>query len=147
MIAKSHESSLGYTSTGNGVPPLVLIQGLTYDSRMWEPTVEILKAKYRCISIDLPGRGKSAPFATYDMQSVTRALSMGVSSPVMVGHSMGAIFAAFYAGTYPTTGLVTVDQRLNVKPFVQRIQSIRDQLRCNPCGDSFDTEAGCASHV
>lgn len=134
MIGKSRDASLGYTSAGNGSPPLVFIHGLTYDSRMWKPVFEILKAKYRCISIDLPGHGSSARWAAYDLESVTHALrgfteDLGVNQPVIVGHSMGSVFAALYAATYSTVGLITVDQPLFVKPFVQRIQSIRDQLR------------------
>ena len=50
-------------------------------------------------------------------------------APVLVGHSIAAVIATVYAATYPTSGVVNVDQPLQVAAFAGLVKSLADQLR------------------
>ena len=51
--------NLHWTSTGSGPRTLVLVHGWTCDDTSWSAQVPALSKKYRVITIDLPGHGKS----------------------------------------------------------------------------------------
>jgi pimeloyl-ACP methyl ester carboxylesterase len=118
-------------------PPLVLLHGLTFDRSLWRPSLDELERidpGRRVLALDLPGHGASPGWPSYDMESVARGVYLaveeaGLQSPVVVGHSIGAIIATLYAGRYPTRGVVNVDQPLQVAPFAGLVQSLADQLR------------------
>jgi len=52
---KMHYLDLGNTTD----VPIILIHGMTFDNKMWNPQIEILKDKYRVIAYDIRGHGKS----------------------------------------------------------------------------------------
>src|SRR5437762_480608 len=51
---------------GQGVP-LLMLHGSPDTAEMWEPLMERLKDKVRCIAIDLPGFGRSTMPANFSM--------------------------------------------------------------------------------
>jgi pimeloyl-ACP methyl ester carboxylesterase len=116
---------------------LVLLHGLTFDRSMWKPALVELAAldpHRRALAFDLPGHGASEEWTSYDVESVAAGVhraveEAGVERPVIVGHSLAAIVATVYAGTFPTRGVVNVDQSLQTAPFVGFLQSIAEQLR------------------
>jgi pimeloyl-ACP methyl ester carboxylesterase len=118
-------------------PPLVLLHGLTFDRSMWQPALAELARQdpgRRAIAFDLPGHGGSAQWDSYDIQSVAAGVNRaveeaGIEQPVLVGHSLAAIVATIYAMTYPTPGVVNVDQPLQTAPFAGFLKTIADQLR------------------
>jgi pimeloyl-ACP methyl ester carboxylesterase len=87
-------SKVHYEVRGRG-PAVVLIHGWTCDSTFWRMQVPALSKRFRVITLDLPGHGKSdSPPAAYDLKTFARAVdlvirSAGIDSAVMVGHSMG----------------------------------------------------------
>ncbi len=122
--------------------PLLLLHGLTFDRTMWRPALDELRRidpGRRVLAVDLPGHGGSAGIAAYDGESVMRAVHASAEaarlrSPVVVGHSIGAIVATFYAGNFPTSGVVNVDQPLQTAPFSRLLHQLADRLR----GPDFD---------
>jgi pimeloyl-ACP methyl ester carboxylesterase len=118
-------------------PPVVLIHGLTFDRRLWRPALAELcriDPGRRVLSFDLPGHGESPAWPSYDVETladgVHRALEEAqVRSPVVVGHSLGAIIATVFAGRHPTCGVVNVDQSLRAAPFAGLLRSMADKLR------------------
>lgn len=122
---------------GNGPGPLVLLHGLTFDRTMWRPALEGLAAidpGRRVVAFDLPGHGESGAQESYDINSVIAAIRRAteqadVHSPVIVGHSIGALIATRYAAQYPTRGVVNVDQPLLIAPFADLVHSLEDRLR------------------
>ena len=54
-----HGLSVAYERTGDG-PALVLLHGLTHDSRVWSPQVESLCSQFTVIAWDAPGAGQSS---------------------------------------------------------------------------------------
>lgn len=60
-------------------------------------------------------------------------LEAGLESPVVVGHSLGAIVATLYAVEHPAGGVVNVDAPMETEAFTRLLHSLAPQLR----GDGF----------
>lgn len=118
-------------------PPLVLLHGLTFNRRMWRPSIAELRqidASRRVVALDLPGHGESPGWLSYDVESVAHGVHRAIEeaqlqSPIIVGHSISAVIATIYAAHYPTRGIVNVDQSLQVAPFANLVRSLADRLR------------------
>jgi pimeloyl-ACP methyl ester carboxylesterase len=118
-------------------PPLVLLHGLTFDRRLWRPSLAELRRidpGRRVLALDLPGHGTSAGWPSYDVESVARGVHQAVKearlhSPVVVGHSIAGVIATVYAAQYPTRGIINVDQALQVAGFAGLVQSLAGKLR------------------
>ena len=113
-------------SRGNGKTTLVLVHGWTCDSSSWDGQVPELAKKYRVITLDLPGHGKTGVPADgkFSMDLFARAVEAvraeaGADRIVLVGHSMGAPVIRQYARLYPghVAGLVAVDGPLDIRQF------------------------------
>jgi pimeloyl-ACP methyl ester carboxylesterase len=112
--------------TGSGRGAIVFVHGWTCDSSSWEAQVPVFAKKYRVLTLDLPGHGKSASPAdgTFSMELFARAVEAvraeaKVDRIVLVGHSMGAPVIRQYAHLYPqhVAGLVAVDGPLDMRNF------------------------------
>jgi pimeloyl-ACP methyl ester carboxylesterase len=131
---KIHSSTAGTASH-----TVVLVHGWTCDETSWAAQVpELTKQKYRVVTLDLPGHGKSGSPADgkFSMDLFARAVEavreeVKADRIVLVGHSMGAPVIRQYARLYPqhVAGLVAVDgplvmngpppQREGAPPFPQ----------------------------
>jgi pimeloyl-ACP methyl ester carboxylesterase len=118
-------------------PPLVLLHGLTFDRSMWEPALTELRRidpDRQIVALDLPGHGQSPAWPSYDVPSVGEGVHRAIEeadlrSPVVVGHSISAVIATGYAARYPISGVVNVDQSLEVGPFAELVRSLAEKLR------------------
>jgi len=124
--------TLAYEVRGSG-DPLVFLHGLTFDRTSWQPVVERLSGEFRCVTVDLPGHGATPgpPRRLTDVAAELRTLldALDVEPPLLVGHSMGAVLAVLYAGGHPVSGVVTVDQSLDVRPFARSVKQLEPTLR------------------
>ena len=111
-------ANVHWTSTGNGSQAVIFVHGWTCDESSWRAQVPAFSAKYRVITLDLPGHGKSAAPANgkFSMETFARAVEAvraeaGVDRVVVVGHSMGTPVVRVYQQMYPqhVAGLVVVD--------------------------------------
>lgn len=133
--------NLAYEDRGTGFP-VVFIHGLTFNKETWRPITDRLVDLFRCIAIDLPGHGGS-PGLPHSMGEAARDIhvllgDLEVERPVMVGHSLGAIFATLYASRYPVSGVVNVDQTLQIQPFSHMLRQMAPAL-CGPnFGEAFE---------
>jgi pimeloyl-ACP methyl ester carboxylesterase len=122
---------LAYDDEGTGTP-VVFLHGLTFDRRTWRPIIDRLDG-VRSIAIDLPVHGESrgAPARLEDVAAQVHELleSLGVESPIVVGHSISAGIAGFYAAGYPTSGVVFVDSGPEIRPFAELVQQLEPLLR------------------
>ena len=101
---------LHYTDTGGHGPALVLLHGNGMTNEDWRRSgvTEGASRSYRVISFDRPGFGYSdrprgqpwTPDAQADLIHAA-LVQMGVTQPVIVGHSWGALVAAAYAIRHP----------------------------------------------
>ncbi len=106
------------TSIGQGATTIVLVHGWTCDESSWSEQVPTLARKYRVITIDLPGHGKSEPpkDGKFSMDVFARAVEAvraeaKVDRIILAGHSMGSPVVYRYAQLYPrhTAALILVD--------------------------------------
>ncbi|MEN9889424.1 MAG: hypothetical protein RL559_1461 [Pseudomonadota bacterium] len=78
-------------------PALVLVPGIVSPAMLWDHVGRWLGEHYNCFIVDVRGRGlsESGPLLDYGLDNCaadTLALvrALGLSRPIMVGHSMGA---------------------------------------------------------
>lgn len=99
--------TLAYDERGAGDPPLVLIHGWCCDHGYFTPQADHFSHRHRTVSVDLRGHGASdAPPGAYDMRSLADDVAwlsgeLGLSRPVLVGHSMGGLVALNVAAHHP----------------------------------------------
>jgi pimeloyl-ACP methyl ester carboxylesterase len=134
---------LAYDDEGAGTP-VVLLHGLTFDRRTWRPIIERLdNSSARILSIDLPAHGQSdgapAPFEELAARLHELLGSLAVDRPIVVGHSMSGGLASFYATTYPTCGVVVVDNGPDIRPYAQLVQGLEPALRGPGFADGWRT--------
>ncbi|MFX1252370.1 MAG: alpha/beta fold hydrolase [Promethearchaeota archaeon] len=95
-----------YDTKAKGTPCFVFIQGVGETLEIWDPYIKYFGQKYRAVSYDLVGHGKSSrpnakKYYRYDgfLQQLKDLIeSLNISSPiVLVGHSLGGCFALGYA--------------------------------------------------
>jgi len=124
--------TLAYETHGSGTP-IVLLHGLTFDRRSWQPIIDRLGDDFLTVAVDLPAHGESAgpPAALDDVAAQVHELlaRLGVERPVVVGHSISGAIAMIYAATYPTRGAVDIDNPFDVRPFARLTQQIAPGLR------------------
>lgn len=125
-------TGLAYDIEGSG-SPVVLLHGMTFDRRTWQPVIEQLHGSVMSLAIDLPGHGDSGGEPT-SLENVTEQIhqlleSLGVERPVVVGHSMAAAITGLYASAHRAAGIVLVDQATEVLPFAQMVHQIAPMLR------------------
>lgn len=88
------EIEMHYERRGSG-PVVVLVPGLSLDSRVWEPVARILEPELDCLMPDNRGAGLSSvprgPYTVTEMAGDLYGLLMilGVEQAVVVGHSLG----------------------------------------------------------
>jgi pimeloyl-ACP methyl ester carboxylesterase len=104
---RSTRVRLRLLSTGSG-PSVVLLHGVTLAAAAWAPWLEDLRG-YRLLMVELPGHGLSDP-VTYRRGAVRdhslRLLddlfdALGLHNPPVLGHSLGGMFALWYAAARP----------------------------------------------
>jgi pimeloyl-ACP methyl ester carboxylesterase len=125
-------SRLAADTQGDGAA-IVLIHGLTFSRKTWDPITELLARRHQVIAIDLPGHGDSDGSAADPPEVVARLHhtleTFGVERPTVVGHSAGALVATGYAATHPTAAVVNIDQPLLVAGFAAFLQQVGPSLR------------------
>lgn len=107
-FSKTNEIHQYYTRTGGNKPPLILLHGLTGNGDCWAPVAKVLALEYDVIMPDSRGHGKSSvPKTGYQYENLAKDVeeliaSLGLSSPIIIGHSMGGMTAALVASRKKT---------------------------------------------
>ena len=108
--------SLHHTLHGAGPHTVVLTHGLAAGEPIWAAQVAALAPRYRVLTWDLRGHGRSAPNAApcaiADLAADLRRVldDAGVARAVVLGHSAGGVVAMRFALDHPerTSALVLV---------------------------------------
>ncbi|MBK7192034.1 MAG: alpha/beta hydrolase [Myxococcales bacterium] len=116
-VCATNGVELRYLRTGGAHPPVVLLHGLMGSGACWTPLARALAAEFDVVMPDARGHGgSSAPASgyTYDDHAGDVAgliAALGLTRPVVVGHSMGGMTAAVVASRAGAAlrGVVLVD--------------------------------------
>jgi pimeloyl-ACP methyl ester carboxylesterase len=108
--------NIAYTDEGKGEKTILFIHGLGSYSQAWIKNVEVLKNDFRCISIDLPGYGKSSKqphsgeMTFYASVIVELINELNLKNVFLAGHSMGGQISITTHLLYPEAveGLILV---------------------------------------
>ena len=121
--ARINGASVHYTIGGSG-PAVLLLHGFAETSRMWNPILPMLSAKFTVIAPDLPGIGDSSiPSGEIDMKTAAIQIhdlvrSLGVMKARVVGHDIGLMVAYAYAAQFPAE----VDKLVVMDAFLPGVQ-------------------------
>ncbi|UTW10160.1 alpha/beta fold hydrolase [Marinobacterium rhizophilum] len=108
---------LAYREAGEG-PVLLLLHGISSGSGSWVCQLEALSDRFRVIAWDAPGYGGSDALDTdtptaldYAAALLELVQALELQSPLLVGHSLGALQAAAFASLHGErlAGLVLAD--------------------------------------
>jgi pimeloyl-ACP methyl ester carboxylesterase len=96
---------IAYTATGTpSNPPVILVHGIMSHRGVWTRTIEVLKDRFFCVAVDLPGFGESGKPQNGDY-SITKqaervlkiADHFGFGKFTVIGHSMGGQTVTYLA--------------------------------------------------
>lgn len=107
---------------GQGIP-ILLLHGWKADSAIFQPLVDILSTQFRCITVDLPGFGKTDnPPTAWNLENYANfvenfTIYLGISKINLIGHSFGGKTAIKLASIHPDRvgKLILVDSS-GIKP-------------------------------
>jgi pimeloyl-ACP methyl ester carboxylesterase len=136
---------LAYEEAGRGEPPILLVHGWTCDHTYFAPQFEHFSRAHRTIAVDLRGHGESdKPQQDYTMAGFADDLAwlcgqIGVTKPVVIGHSMGGVIALELAARHPDlpAAIVMVDSPI-VPPQALRdgVAPLMEALRGPTCREA-----------
>ena len=91
-----------------GTTPIVLLHGIGSDAATWEPMIAALDPAFEVMAWDAPGYGHSTPLpevsptpGQYADRLADVLDTLGWDRVVLVGHSLGSLFAARFAALHP----------------------------------------------
>jgi pimeloyl-ACP methyl ester carboxylesterase len=105
---KLDDVRIHYYRTGGKKPSFILLHGAMDNGLCWTPVAEWLTEKYDVIMPDAQGHGlsdrlsKDFTFKTLAQLTAGLSLGLGLTRPIILGHSMGADTAATIAVEYPS---------------------------------------------
>ncbi len=109
--------TLHYVQWGEQGPPVVCLHGVTANAFCFQALADALSPDHRVFAYDLRGRGESdkpasgysAPIHAQDLANVIDTLHL--ERPMIIGHSLGALIALYFAAHYPDkiSKLVLID--------------------------------------
>lgn len=138
-----------YERSGKGLP-VVFINGLGLDHRLWKPQFAELAGDFEVVAYDYRGQGETGPtdrseYSIGLLAEDLRALIEGLEleQPVLCAHSYGGLIAGEYAVQYPddVAGIVFADARTDfgenfferaivpVEPWLHRLQELIGEER------------------
>jgi pimeloyl-ACP methyl ester carboxylesterase len=148
MAAHGGSSTMGAVATtvdgvhvafdvvGSG-DPVVFVHGLGDERTTWAPIVARLENRFTCVSLDLRGHGETTGAVDFDPFGLHRDLrcvveTLRLSSPVVVGHSLGGFAVTAYAARHETRAVVNVDQPMDLRPLSGHLRELQTRLATEP---------------
>ena len=97
---------LAYHRTGGSGPVMLLLHGLTDNGLCWSRVARALETGYDIVMLDARGHGESSRMRSYEVYDPARDIAdvidnLELKSPILMGHSVGAMAAMAFADAYP----------------------------------------------
>ncbi len=124
---------LAFDREGSG-PTVVLVHGIAESRRAWDPIATRLADTHDVVALDLRGHGDSPRTPPYDLMTLVGDVAevvdgVGLSDPLLVGHSLGGAVVTAYGALFDSRGVVNVDQPLQLGSFREVLRSLEPALR------------------
>ncbi len=125
---------LAYHRTGGGGPALVLSHGLTDNGLCWSRLATALAPDFDVIMLDARGHGDSSrmiPDQPHDPgEDVAEAIQqLGLTAPIVMGHSVGARATAMYAAAHPDRVVKVILEDPPLIPLIEPTAATRRRSR------------------
>jgi 3-oxoadipate enol-lactonase len=127
-LLRVDDVELFYEDEGSG-PPLVFLHGLGSSSEDWEFQRAHFKSRFRCLSFDLPGSGRSKATPPFSLSMFARVIAgaltqLGTGPVHLVGLSMGGMTSLQLALDFPqlvkTLTVVNASASVVAKTFKEK---------------------------
>jgi pimeloyl-ACP methyl ester carboxylesterase len=107
VLVDVHGARLYVEDFGGDGPPLLFLHGFLFDGRQYQEQITALRDRYRCVTLDFRGQGRSGPARdgfqierqAADVSAVIRRL--GLAPVHLVGLSMGGFVGLRLAARQP----------------------------------------------
>jgi len=112
-----HGVEINYNIYGAGSPTLLFVHGSFIDQTYWQNQVEYFKNKYRIVTIDLAGHGKSGSnrdvwtVEEFGEDVIAILKQLDLQNTILIGHSVGAdaTLEAAVELSDRVTGIIAID--------------------------------------
>jgi len=97
VVKSSDGVEISYTVQGKGTPALVFVHGWSCDKTYWREQVPEFSKKYKVVTIDLGGHGKSGlnrdnfTIESFGDDIVNVVNDLKLENVILIGHSMGGM--------------------------------------------------------
>lgn len=123
-----NDKKVAYSDVGEG-NVILFLHGWGTSKLVYSNLIDILSAKYRCISIDLPGFGGSDIIEHITLTKISNIISkvvkkLNIKKFNLIGHSLGGAVSLVYA----SNNLEHVNKLVLISPFVTFKQFSRSAL-------------------
>lgn len=101
------DQKIAYIDEGDGPETILFLHGMGNSLTAFRLLIPLLKERFRCIAVDLPGFGKSVKSAADGSmigyaQTISRFMEkLEIGRAVIAGHSMGGLVAMHMARLFP----------------------------------------------
>lgn len=146
-----------YTAVGSG-PTIICLHSSTSSSKQWQSLTELLSDKYKIVSVDLYGYGKTEPWKgdgrfslKHEAALIDRIIRPDDSPLCIIGHSYGGAVALKSAMLFPEKirNIVIYEPTLfcllsghsDLKPAFEEISSVSDYTEQQVREGDLDTAA------
>ncbi len=145
---KRDNAVINYQVTGKGDTTLLFVHGSYIDQEYWKNQVSFFNQKYKVVTLDLPGHGKSGKdrnqwtfngFAE-DVNTIIKELNL--KNVILIGHSMGGDINLIAATSNPSPiiGFISIDYFKNAAtPPTDEFQKQEDTILQNLKNDFENT--------
>lgn len=125
---------LAYTQFGNpNMPSIIVIHGLFGSSKNWTSQCNVLSKHYFVVAIDCRNHGMSPHYSTMTYIEMANDIVqlmdvLGLSSSILIGHSMGGKIAMMTAICFPTRVKQQIILDIAPKPYPSHHTHILDAM-------------------